>query len=192
MKSLSTPLFSMKTVIILPVILFGAIALMVSVPAFSQDNITKDTDLSQMDWSDGEEKNEDLSKMDWSDGPDENVDLSKESWEDEPADKQGGAGGDLSEMSWEDEEGEGSQDQTQQTMKEMTAQEEKALDDQERKTHIYGFLMFIGYILGALLTGFYTRNRKLAVEYPPELLMVLHTVWPIEWLFLIFAGKKVR
>lgn len=131
----------------------------------------------------------DLSQMDWSDDPEEE-DLSQESWADEEGDSE--SGGELSDMSWEDEEGEHEGIDAVGAGPGMTQEEEMALDIKERRVHIFGFLLFVGYIIGALLTGYFTRNRKLAVDYPPELLILLHTVWPIEWVFMLFAGKKVR
>jgi hypothetical protein len=122
----------------------------------------------------------DLSKMDWSDDAAE-----------EPA-AEGETNGDLSGMSWEDEEGEHEPQPGESVYRGLTAEEEEALENEERKTQYFGFVVFMGYILGGLLTGYFTRNRKLAVDYPPELLILLHTLWPIEWLFMLFAGKKVR
>ncbi len=119
------------------------------------------------------------------------TDLSNESWEDEPTAEEEKSGG-LSGMNWEDEEGEGAETKEDDSFMTMTEEEEIALESRERRIHFFGFFLFIGYILGGILTGFFTRNRKLAVDYPPELLILLHSVWPLEWLFLTFAGKKVR
>ncbi|MCG8333352.1 MAG: hypothetical protein MJE63_02480 [Proteobacteria bacterium] len=131
----------------------------------------------------------DLSQMDWSDDPEEE-DLSQESWADEEGESE--SSGELSDMSWEDEEGEYEDTEAVKTGQGMSQEEELALDIRERRIHVTGFLLFVGYIIGAVLTGYFTRNRKLAVDYPPELLILLHTVWPIEWVFMLFAGKKVR
>lgn len=163
-------------------------------PALVADNAVAvdTTDLSQMDWSDEPaEKETDLSQMDWSDEPTVGSDLSKESWADDPGqgEEQNGA---LSEVSWEDAEGENSGMEDDDSFMRISEEEEKALAGKERRIHIYGFILFIGYILGGILTAYFTRNRKVAVDYPPELLIILHTLWPVEWLFLIFAGKKVR
>jgi hypothetical protein len=128
----------------------------------------------------------DLSTMDWSDSP------AKASGSDQNLAKEIKAGDDLSKMSWADE----GDDPSAKLEKEALAAE-RQLDDaaqakKEGKIHSWGFLLFIGYLGGCLLTGFFSRNRKLAVTYPPELLIVLHSVWPLEWVFLLFAGKKVR
>lgn len=156
----------------------------------ADEPITDTTDLSQMDWSDEPEDtaqeesapitdSTDLSNMDWSDTPEDAAgsnqmteDFSDMSWEDDETDKPAAEGFDLS--------------------REMTKSEVAELAGQERRVHIYGFFTFIGYIIGGILTAFFTRNRKLAIDYPPELLIVLHTFWPVEWLFILFAGKKVR
>ncbi len=134
----------------------------------------------------------DFSNVDFSDGPTEEVDFSQESWEDDPAEG-GETTADLSQMSWEDEPGEETpQAESLSAYQGMSVEEEEALELRERQIHYAGFVLFIGYILGGLLTAYFTRNRKLAVNYPPELLILLHTVWPVEWLFMLFAGKKVR
>lgn len=156
----------------------------------ADEPITDTTDLSRMDWSDEPEDTAlaenapitdttDLSNMDWSDTPEDAAasnqkteDFSDMSWEDDETDKPAAEGFDLS--------------------REMTKTEVAELAGQERTVHVYGFLMFIGYIIGGILTAFFTRNRKLAIDYPPELLIVLHTFWPIEWIFMLFAGKRVR
>jgi hypothetical protein len=173
MKS-STPGFNTaKSLLSFLIFLSIFCCLTVSSP-LAEDNKTEDTT--------------DLSQMDWSDDPEEE-DLSQESWADET---ESTSGGELSDMSWEDEEGEYEEGEAEQFDSGMTQADEMALDLKEQRIHMYGFLMFVGYILGALLTGYFTRNRKLAVDYPPELLIVLHTVWPLEWVFMLFAGKKVR
>ena len=119
----------------------------------------------------------------------EAIDLSNMDWSDEPETP---AGDDFSESSWEDEEEDQATLDEDDSFMTMTKAEEDALEGQEKRIHIYGFLLFIGYILGALFTGYFTRNRKLAVDYPPELLIILHTLWPLEWVFMLFAGQKVR
>lgn len=164
---------------LLLIIVLGLCCLFITVPAMAADNkSTDEIDFSKVDFSDDEST--------------EKIDFSKQSWEDEPA-EEGNAETDLSKMSWEDEPGENdTQRKSKNGYQAMSAEEEEALDIKERKIHYAGFVLFIGYILGGVLTGYYSRNRKLAVDYPPELLILLHTVWPVEWLFLLFAGKKVR
>ena len=166
------------------ILYFVAIVFFLSIglhPAFAQEKpITNTTDLSEMDWSDDSQEKSgetELSNMDWSDDPKEKTNDSS----------------DLSNMSWQDDD-DGTKSSVEEDKAKAVAKElaEEEIAKMESRTHFYGFVLFIGYILGAVLTGYFTRNRKLAVSYPPELLILLHTVWPVEWLFMIFAGKKVR
>lgn len=165
---------------------------LISIPSTAADGvITEDTDLSKMDWSDESEQQEkDYSKESWEDEAAEiGEDLSKMSWEDEPV---MGKEQDLSEMNWADEEGENSFPEGELPLEEISQTDEKARALMERNTHIFGFLFFFLYILGGLFTAYFSRNRKVAIDYPPELLILLHSVWPVEWIFMLFAGKKVR
>lgn len=158
--------------------LLCAFLLMVAPTLSAVDNkATQSTDLSDMDWSDEAAPKE--------------TDLTNQSWDDETS-VENKKTGDLSGNSWEDEEGENTGPDNDDSFMKMSKEEEAAAESRKARIHFFGFFLFIGYILGAILTGYFTRNRKLAVDYPPELLIVLHTFWPLEWLFMIFAGKKVR
>lgn len=157
----------------------------VSVFAQQTSGTTDSTDLSTMDWSDEPEESAetDLSTMDWSDEPTEteSVDFANESWDDGPS--EGTSGSDsLSEESWNEDGETGGFEELDFT----------EIEKKERKIHFYGFLLFMAYLLGMVLTAYLTRNRKLAIDYPPELLMVLHTLWPLELALLLVAGKRVR
>ncbi len=174
MKLLIFRLNTAKNLFVLFTVLGFCCFLTFSIPVTADQKTEDTTDLSHMDWSDDQEEE----------------DLSRESWADEETSSE--SGGEYSEMSWEDEEGEFEGIDAFEDDPEMIQAEELALDIKERRIHIFGFLLFVGYILGGLLTGYFTRNRKLAVDYPPELLILLHTVWPIQWIFMLFAGKKVR
>jgi len=147
--------------------------------------ITSNSDLSNTNRDDDSvekstDKDSDLSTVNW----DEEGDTEESS----PSEKEEG---DFSGESWEDEGTDDESDTTEglQTLKQSEIDE---LDSQERQVHIYGFMLFIGYILGGILTAFVTRNRKIAVSYPPELLILLHTFWPLELLLIPFGGKPVR
>jgi len=118
----------------------------------------------------------------------ESTDLSKINWNEEP-EKKTGEGAAI--VGWEDDD-----------TKEKTAEEKglasialkvlKKTEAGERITHIAGFFLFIFYIFGGVLTAYFTRDRKIAVHFPPELLILLHSVWPLEILLLPFFGRKVR
>lgn len=114
----------------------------------------------------------------------EDANLSEIDWDEEET-SEGGEEAGLSGMNW-DEEGESSGEDS------SYEAEIKVLEAQDKMVLIKGFLFFSLYILGGVFTAYYTRDRKLAVQYPPELLILLHTFWPLEWLCLTFAGKKVR
>lgn len=160
-------------------LIFGLCGFLIVSPVSGQSQPSPDsTDLSNINWSDETEEEEE-------------ADLTNESAEENPAAAETQSS-DPSGMSWEDEEGENTGDKVDDSFMTMTKAEEKDLATKETRIHFFGFILFIGYILGGVLTGYFSRNRKLAINYPPELLILLHTVWPLEWLFLTFAGKKVR
>jgi hypothetical protein len=147
--------------------------------------ITSDSDLSNTNWDDDTEekstgKDSALSAVNW----DEEGDMEEPS----PDEKEKG---DFSGESWEDEGDENESDAAD-GLQALNQSDIDKLDSEERQVHIYGFLLFIGYIFGGILTAFVTRNRKIAVSYPPELLILLHTFWPLELLLIPFGGKPVR
>jgi hypothetical protein len=113
--------------------------------------------------------------------------LSQIDWDEEETSEENGEEG-LAGMNWDDDEA---------TAEEASEEEAynrdiKAEEALEKMILIKGFLFFIFYILGGILTAYFTRDRKLSVSYPPELLILLHTFWPVELVCLTFAGKKVR
>ncbi len=149
------------------------------------EQITSDSNLSNTNWDDDTEekstgKDSALSAVNW----DEKEDMEETS----PSEKEKG---DFSGESWEDEGSENESDAAD-GLQALNQSDIDKLDSQERQVHIYGFILFIGYILGGILTAFVTRNRKIAVSYPPELLILLHTFWPLELLLIPFGGKPVR
>ncbi|MBU2647619.1 hypothetical protein KKI24_23125 [bacterium] len=149
-------------------------------------------------------KGDDLSTVNWDDATDEtpasqektgDSDLSKENWEDEKSSKdvtEKEAASDLSKESWEDEGSAKNVPEKEDGLQMMKQEEIDKLDSRERLIHLSGFALFIGYILGGVLTAFATRNRKLAVSLPPELLILLHTFWPLELILLPFMRARIR
>ncbi len=123
-------------------------------------------------------------------------DLSEINWDDaeeEPANQKDTADdGELSSESWEDEDSSETDTEESGGLQSLNQEQIEKLESEERLIHIAGFLLFFGYIVGGILTAFITRNRKIAVHYPPELLILLHTVWPLELMLLPFLGKLVR
>ncbi|MFH2129026.1 MAG: hypothetical protein ABIK68_01520 [bacterium] len=126
-------------------------------------------------------KGDDLSAVNWDDATDET-----------PASQEKTADSDLSKESWEDEGSSKDVAEKEDGLQMMKQEEIDKLDSRERLIHVSGFALFMGYILGGVLTAFATRNRKLAVSLPPELLILLHTFWPLELILLPFMRTRVR
>ena len=124
----------------------------------------------------GEVSSENLSNMNWDEEEEQNTDEVNNS--------------DLGSMDW-DEGGETEQEdeQSEEALQAELAAEERS----ELITHCFGFLFFVIYLGGLIGTAYFTRDKKIAVEYPPELLILLHAFWPIEWLLvpLLVKSKKV-
>ena len=136
-------------------------------PSISQaaDTTEKKTDLSTVNWDTEEE-------------------------EDKKADDK--VENNLSTTSWEDEETDATKDAENAAADQKREDEFVVIEKQERIVQIAGFGTFCVYLFGMFLTAYFTRNRKLAVNYSPELLIVLHAFWPVQWLLLPFFGRKVR
>ncbi len=142
---------------------------------------TKSNDFSTVNWDDDStEENmetDNLSNVDRDEAPSETAveseDQSNIGWEDDGTDEQA-----------DDEEEDG--------LMTMNKEEIDHLESKERDIHIWGFFLVIAYMFGGILTAYFTRNRKLAVDSPPELLILLHSLWPLEWLLYPFFGKRVR
>jgi len=139
-------------------------------------------------------------------------DLSQENWDEETAVDDQEAGDGMTEAeddqtaaaddgaedsaiaeSWEDEEAE--EDEDGLSAQEVAAAELKQqrltlLADQERFLHLWGFTLFAVYLVGGVLTAYFTRHHRLIRRFPPELLILLHTFWPLELLLLPFGRRK--
>jgi len=115
-------------------------------------------------------------------------DLSSVNWDEE---ERTGAGN-LTNQDWDEEESNKTDGKAEEGLQTLNQEEIRALDSKERLIHISGFFLFVGYILGGILTAFLTRNRLIASRSPPELLILLHTFWPIELVLLLFWRKPVR
>ena len=136
------------------------------------------TDLSN---NQSPQKDEDLSAVNWDDAEEDTAETKDDTGND-----------DLSNASWEDEDSSEADTEESGGLQSYNKDEIQKLESKERLIHITGFMLFFGYIMGGILTAFITRNRKIAVIYPPELLILLHTVWPLELLMLPLLGKPVR
>ncbi len=175
--------------ILLPAILF-CLAVVLSTGntvSAAEKDVSATSDLSKMNWDEEESSEESQSK--------ENGALSTVNWdeeedtEDEP--EAGKEGSNLTAVGWEDEDT-GDDNESTEGLQTLKQEDIDKLESRERLIHISGFLLFIGYIIGGILTAFITRNRKIALAYPPELLILLHTVWPLELFLLPFFGKTNR
>lgn len=98
----------------------------------------------------------------------------------------------LSGESWEDEDADPAEEAKNAAADQLREEEYKVIEKQERAVQIAGFATFCIYFFGMFLTAYFTRNRRLAVNYPPELLILLHALWPLQWLLLPFFGQRVR
>lgn len=171
--------FIRSVVIILVLCFISTVVMAQAAQSGSEQKVTDDTDLSGINW-DEEETTEEINTDD----------LSNMSWEDEPALK-GSQTTDFSETDW----GAGEESETSAEDDDFfknVIKNRAAIEKREMVTHIWGFLLFVFYLTGGIFTAYFTRDRKLSVHYAPELLILLHTFWPLEWLCLLFAGKKVR
>ena len=74
----------------------------------------------------------------------------------------------------------------------QTVEDRKIIEGREFVVHVWGFSLFALYLVGIVYTAYFTRNRKIAVHYAPELLILLHMLWPLQWVCLLFAGQKVK
>ena len=125
------------------------------------------------------------------------------------AQEQSAAEENLSGIDWDEEEAtaEGSEDpatmdwgeadepgitEEEERIAAQKVEDRKALEKREFKIHVWGFFLFAFYLIGIAYTAYFTRNRKIAVHYAPELLIILHMLWPLQWLSLLFAGQKVK
>ncbi len=108
-------------------------------------------------------------------------DFSQTNWDDES--EEGGENeASLSGVNWDDE----SEEENSGT------NDFRDIEAKEKKMQVIGFFIFIFYVIGGAYTAYLTRNRKIAVQTPPEILILMHTLWPLELLLLPFFGKKMR
>ncbi len=160
-------------------ITFLLLLLVASSQTIAQETGAKST--SDLSTNQSPQKGEDLSTVNWDDTEEDTAEV-KDNIDD----------GDLSNASWEDEDSSETDTDESGSLQSYSQEELEKLESKERLIHIAGFLLFFGYIAGGILTAFITRNRKIAVIYPPELLIILHTVWPLELLMLPLFGKPIR
>ena len=64
--------------------------------------------------------------------------------------------------------------------------DEATVEQQILRTHWQGSVLFLVYTFGAFLTAYLLRNSGVASRFPPDLLMLLHVLWPLEWMLVLF------
>lgn len=178
----SSPFKRYRQSILLIIILLTAAVLITTGSLYAaRSDSAASTDLSQMNW----DTEEDTAKTDES--------LSDVNWDEEGDDAEAEIDGDnLAAESWEDEDTGEESIAEEDELQVLNEEDLEKLESQERFIHISGFVLFIGYILGGILTAFFTRNRQIATTIPPELLILLHSVWPLELLLTPLFGKVSR
>jgi len=96
----------------------------------------------------------------------------------------------VSAESWQEEDTVEASEEDNRAMGILSKADLEKVEAEEKRIHIYGFLLFAIYVLGCILTAYMTRNKRIATEYPPELLILLHTVWPLEIIIVLVMGIK--
>lgn len=158
-------------------------------PIYSQ--IPSSEELQQMNWDEentDELSEEKLSEINWD---------AEDSSEITPEEK-------LSDVNWDDED---TLDQQEEESEGASQSAIKAFDAtvvNKRDTiqvpvnnqtpfqvHMFGSLAFFLYLAGGLITAYGTRNSHLVKKIQPEWIVILHSLWPLEWvLWAIIDMKK--
>ncbi len=163
-----------------------------------------EVDFSKIDWDEEETKKEDAKTSP--------IDLQNTNWDEEETKKEDAKNSpiDLQNTNWDEEEsnqpaGATSEVNLQNTNWDEDSTEETASDDAFappiRKVsaeltegelafiHWTGGFLFLLYLSGSFLTGYFLRHTKLATKCPPEVLILLHIFWPLEWILFPFFKK---
>ncbi len=84
-----------------------------------------------------------------------------------------------------DEEG------TSDTSEEATEVDPYAAEDAAAlRTHLMGGSLFFAYLIGVFGTAFLLRKSAMAYSLAPEFLIILHAVWPLEWIASLFFRNR--
>jgi len=171
-------------ILLTAVLLYSATAIMTNrVATAAEKGDTASTDLSNTNWDEEESEGDD------SDAKEDN--LSTVNWNEDDDTEEEFDGENLASEGWEDEDTEENTDDSE-GLQVLKQEDIDKLESQERRIHFFGFVLFVGYILGGILTAFITRNRKIATGIPPELLILLHSVWPLELLLMPVFDRAAR
>ena len=150
-----------------------------------------DVELSEMDWD--AEENEDS-------GTSPASDLQNINWDQEdpeeaavedatPGTLDETSTSDLQSINWDDE---GSADESADFIQPPPSREAREELSEGRILFIHwsGAILFLLYVSGSLGSGYFLRNSTLSARFPPDILIVLHTFWPLEWAMLPFFRQK--
>ncbi len=122
------------------------------------------------------------------------VNFSEVDWDEEeteettPVDSKGT----LSGINWDEEVEEETVETEENSQTEHVSIKQNSVPQPSDNTMIHwqGVLLFITYILGGGLTAYFSRNKGIALKFPPEVIILLHTFWPLELLLLPFFKKS--
>ena len=147
--------------------------------------------LSEINWD--EEKTEEAEST--SVGDLQNINWDEEDPEDSAigdaaSGKQSGTStSNLQSINWDDEDGDEQPADFIQPPESREAGEELS-EGQIMLIHWSGGILFLLYISGSLGSGYFLRNSTLSSRFPPDILIILHTLWPLEWAILPFFKKR--
>ena len=191
-----------KTFISVLALLFASIILMTAQTNAQSSTEKENPLLAQADQDANQSENEtsaestDLSNVDWDAEPEESSegadseDLSNIDWDAEPEEA---GDGDLSNTDWDavPEEGlEESEVSPGISIDYGTSVEVEEERFSPAQIHFYGVLALFGYLAGMFFTVYLSSKLRLYRIVPHELLILLHSVWPLELLVMLFLRDK--
>ncbi len=150
-----------------------------------------EVNLSEINWD--EEETEETESTSVSDL--QNINWDEEDAEDsaigeaESDSESGTSTSSLQSINWDDE---GSDDESADFIHPPESREasEELSEGEIMLIHWSGSILFLLYISMSLGSGYFLRNSKLSERFPPDILIILHTLWPLEWAMLPFFRKR--
>lgn len=144
--------------------------------------------LQQINWDEEEqtEETQDFSNMNWDkEEPEAGIteqELGAMNWDEEETDENSSENG-LDTVDWDEE----ASANNNEPWKQEEHPTQKVADEQISspfQIHLTGSLIFIFYVMGGILTAFATRKSKFIQDTLPEWIIILHTIWPLEWILV--------
>lgn len=160
------------------------------------EDLPDSTSLQQMNWDEEEppEESQDLSKMNWDQEEPETglteQELGSMNWDEEETDENATENG-LDTVNWDDETSANNNEPWKQE-ESPTTEVNDAQISSPFQIHLTGSLVFIFYVIGGILTAFATRKSKFIQDTLPEWIMILHTIWPLEWILVSLAPSMKK